>query len=489
MRTRFATTAFIALLVAMVPQPRPAHAKEAAKIRFEPYSYKTREGRKIDDAEIGRLRVPENRAKPGGRMIELAFIRFRSTAEVPGPPIVWLAGGPGDYGSDDIEGPYLELVRAFQKVADVIALDQRGTGLSRPNLACDGPEIDLPLAQPLDREALLAASRGVSRACAERWKKEGVDLSAYNTDESADDIEDLRAALGAPKISLYGASYGTHLAFNVLRRHGDRIERVVLSGVEGPDQTWKLPSELEAHFARLAAEYRADSLYGDSIPDLVALMKRVMDRFDRAPVTIATADGRSVTAGGFELRLANRYFLGSRENAARLGGIYLAMERGHYSSLAGIAVSLRKVSAFSAMHDCMNCASGASAQRLARIRAESAAPGMLIGSATDFPGPEVCDSWPYRDLGDAFRAPPRSTVPTLFVSGTLDGHTPPSNVEELIGGFPNGEHLIVERGSHQRLEFAAPGVVERMAGFLKGEKAGGRWSAPPLEFPRPAPTP
>lgn len=48
-----------------------------------------------NDAELGHLRVPENRHDPHSRTIELAFVRFRSTADHPGPPLVFLAGREG----------------------------------------------------------------------------------------------------------------------------------------------------------------------------------------------------------------------------------------------------------------------------------------------------------------------------------------------------------------------------------------------------------
>ncbi|MGE0554385.1 MAG: hypothetical protein AB7R55_13235, partial [Gemmatimonadales bacterium] len=46
-------------------------------------------------AELGFLSVPESRASPGSRTIELAVLRRPSTGERPGPPIVYLSGGPG----------------------------------------------------------------------------------------------------------------------------------------------------------------------------------------------------------------------------------------------------------------------------------------------------------------------------------------------------------------------------------------------------------
>lgn len=124
------------LLVLFAMTPLVPTSSMGGSINWEPYEYTTRDGVAITDGERGRLRVPERHDRPEGPQIELSMIRFRSTGANPSPPIVWLAGGPGDYGSDDIEGPYLDLVRAFQAVGDVIALDQRGTGLSSPRLDC-----------------------------------------------------------------------------------------------------------------------------------------------------------------------------------------------------------------------------------------------------------------------------------------------------------------------------------------------------------------
>ena len=44
---------------------------------------------------IGKLWVAENRSKNNGRLIQLAFVRLKTTAANPQPPIVFLAGGPG----------------------------------------------------------------------------------------------------------------------------------------------------------------------------------------------------------------------------------------------------------------------------------------------------------------------------------------------------------------------------------------------------------
>jgi hypothetical protein len=94
-----------------------------------PFRFKGWRGQEVD-AERGFLEVPEDRRDPRSRRIRLGYVRFASTAARPGPPIVYLAGGPGGAGTDAATGPRFPLFMALREVADVIAFDQRGTGLS-----------------------------------------------------------------------------------------------------------------------------------------------------------------------------------------------------------------------------------------------------------------------------------------------------------------------------------------------------------------------
>ena len=64
---------------------------------IEPILFKSDDGQTVD-AELGRVSVPENRSDPRSRWIELAFVRFKCIAPTPGPPVVYLAGGPGGSG-------------------------------------------------------------------------------------------------------------------------------------------------------------------------------------------------------------------------------------------------------------------------------------------------------------------------------------------------------------------------------------------------------
>ena len=114
--------------------------------------------------------------------------------------------------------PYRALFERLRGIADVILLDQRGTGRTTPGLDCP-PDASLPSDALLDQERALAALLPPLEACAARLLAAGIEPADYTTAASADDIDDLRLALGAERLSLLGFSYGTELALAYVRRH------------------------------------------------------------------------------------------------------------------------------------------------------------------------------------------------------------------------------------------------------------------------------
>jgi hypothetical protein len=86
-------------------------------VQFEPYEY-TCQGQRIQ-AELGRFVVPEWHEKRDGQEISLAFIRLKSTSAQPGPPIVYLAGGPGGSGIELAKGPRGQAFLAMREAGDV----------------------------------------------------------------------------------------------------------------------------------------------------------------------------------------------------------------------------------------------------------------------------------------------------------------------------------------------------------------------------------
>lgn len=435
----------------------PAVAQEP-RLEFEPHTFVSADGDTVD-VQLGRLGVPETRADPGSRRIELTFVRFPATTDEPGPPIVYLAGGPGGSGIAAARSARFPLFMSLRSVADVIALDQRGTGASQPDLGCPASRYAYPPDQPGTRDRWLALER---------------------------------RALEAEKISLLGISYGTHLGLAAIRRHPDRIHRAILAGVEGPDHTFMLPEAQERHLKFLAVA-AAKHPVAAHVPDLLSTMDSAFSRLAAGPVAVALpeSDGGapdSVVVGPFDVQLRTAMALNRRNwDVPR---IHHEMADGDFSFVAGFMRDFRRFQGADGLSLLMECASSASDRRLRKIR--TTRERTRLGDARNFPYPEICDvvydRVPGHRLPDAFRVPLRSEVPTLFVSGTHDGVTPFTNALQVAGGFPSGRHLVIQGAEHSDdLLISSPAIVEGMIEFLRGDTLTRPVVAIPFDFRLPDP--
>lgn len=325
------------------------------------------------------------------------------------------------------------------------------------------------------------------RVCADHWRVQGVELNAYNTNANADDLEDLRIALGAERLNLLGFSYRTELALAAVRRHGDRVERVVFAATVGPDQTMRLPSTFDLDLKRLSRLVAADPAIGSLVPDFTALLHQVLERLNREPLQVTVTDRRagrpvSLTVGPLGLQAILQGAVGNMRALPAIPALLYTVKAGDTSLLALQVERLHNSfrAGTSPMSVAMGCSSGWSPERLAR--AKSQAGGALLGDVMNLRlRADICAVVSNPDLGPEFRSPIWSTVPALFLSGSLDPGAPPFQAEEVRWGFPNGVHLIVENGGHENLP--ATDVQTVVVDFFRGQDVSGRRLAfPPPQF-------
>ena len=445
---------------------------EGAEIRWQPYTGTALDGSPLD-GELGRIRVPENRRRPG-KTLELAFVRFRTRHPNPGPPIFFLAGGPGGSGVEGAATVATHPQVRLLEHSDVIGVDQRGTGRSLGDLAKSVTEVRLPMNRAIDRAELVAAIEIAARDTVAYWRERGVDLAAYNSVESAEDLEAVRKALGLEKIVLYGTSYGSHLGLSYLRRHGEHVARAVFSKVEGPNHTFKLPSVVQSHLEHLGELLKGDPALSPGAPDLLATVRALLQELAIHPVTTSgpeeEKDDSEVTVGALDLQIELSRALASARSTAALPAMLHRFESGNWRELAETARDTRRVR-LPAMALMMDCSSGATPRRWQRLEEERNSPDNILGDAILAPFyPEACAAAGRPDLGDAFRATLASNVPVLFTSGTLDVRTPPENVEEILSGFPNGVHVVVDNAGHEGRELMSPEYRDLLQAFLRGEQ-------------------
>jgi len=444
----------------------------AGEVRWEPIVGEAFDGRELE-GRLGRLRVPARWAEPDGPTIEIAFVVYETENPDPAPPFVYLIGGPGAPGVEHSARVATDPRTRLLERADVIGIDQRGTGHGVPNLS-DAPAFpwELPFDEPADRADVRAAFHAAVERCVAHWQDAGVDLGAYTTVESADDVDAVRAALGLERIVLWGTSYGSHLGLTYLRRHAEHVARAVLMKVEGPDATWKRPSQVQAGLERVHELVAADPDLAEAMPDFEGSVRAILERLTEEPVRVTTMhDGAEVeiAIGAHDVQVALSEALGFSRTIADLPFVVHLMEQGEFRHLASAALRNRTGEVGSAMALAMDCASGLSRERAERIARERRDPRNLLSDAIAAPYlPESCEPWG-TDLGAAFRRPFDCDVPVLFVSGDLDVRTPAENVAALTVGFSNAAHVLVRGTGHDARELESEAYLELLDAFLSGE--------------------
>lgn len=414
----------------------------------------------VHRVEKGSLLVTEDR-RAGSGEIRLDFLRI--PCPVPGAPtIVFLAGGPGDSGVQWATHP--PFWSAFERVstrAHVVLLDQRGCGTS---------ERGMPLAPPaLERDSLVDedsfrdALFGWLRGQRERFR--GAPLGAYTVEDSADDLPDLADALGVEKVALWGYSYGSHLAQAAMRRHPGRVSRVVMCGFEGPDHTLKMPANVQAQLVKLDALAREQGV----TKDLLGRMERVHAKLAREPMEVAHPLAPSpavVRVGAHALQHLASTWMGVSNRFVALPALYASIEAGDSQPLAKALSGFAKTWRRPLVFYLKDGASSASPERLALIEQQKG--GCLLANAVNFPFSEVAEVVGARDLGSEFRQPVQSEIPTLILTGTLDGNTPTEQALEGMRSLSNSSHILVRNAAHNDLLLSSE-AVDAIARFVSGE--------------------
>lgn len=286
---------FALLLAALLPLLLLDLAPAAAAPRFETASCWFRLPRDRD-MTCGFLVVPENRQKANSREIRLAVVIFEPDKERH-EPLVYLTGGPGQpiyvETSADIAGWWSFIDgEPWLRGRRVVLLDQRGVGLSQPQLDCPGlydPHAwSGVVATPEVQPDVAAGQTGALEACRDALLAEGVDLTAYNTRENAADIADLRQALAIERWVVFGISYGTKVALTLLRDHPEGIVAAVLDSVLPleVDFIGESAATFEGALERLYADCRADYSCQQAFGDLKPLVAETVRRFDAAPLPL-----------------------------------------------------------------------------------------------------------------------------------------------------------------------------------------------------------
>lgn len=412
-------------------------------------------------AQCGSYEVYENRTTKQGRKINLNILVFPATGSERVPdPFVYIAGGPGSSATADAPG----LAQYFARInehRDLLFVDQRGTGGSHP-LNCD-------LFNAADLQSYFGYFFPLDdvRKCRSQLERDA-DLTLYTTPIAADDLDEVRAALGYQQLNLFGGSYGTRAALVYLRRHPQHVRTISLQGVAPTNQYMPrdFPADTERALQGIINECNEDEACRLAFPNLRAETSAVLERLLRGPIEVEVRNpgSRNPPAPDSSERAVNRrkvklsrelaaeairYMLYNPGAASQVPLVLHLAAQGDFVPLAEAALRYRQgivATGSNGLYLSITCAEDVGLIKPGA--GERIAANTFLGDYRLRQQREACALWPRASIPADYSDPVRGSAPALILTGEWDPVTPPSNGESAAAHLPNSLHVIVPHGAH-----------------------------------------
>lgn len=388
------------------------------------------------------LAVPLDRTgrRPGTLHLGVAVA---GNVDAPRGVLLVLSGGPGQ------PGPALvpRLAQRLSYLLDdyrLVMIDQRGTGAG----AIDCPRLQAEVG-PSD---VTPPSAIAVRQCADLL---GDRRHHYTTADTVADLDDLRRALGVPRWTLDGVSYGSFVATRYGLTHPHRVRRMVLDSVvpqDGPDALYR--DSLRRAGAVLRSACREQGCGYDPAAELADVVRRHdngVDVFDL--LVIASVVDPKLTGTGFYpvLDLLHRAAQGdpgplhAAVEDLRQGAVTPPAEYSAGLHLATLCADLRSAP-WGDSDTPLDARDEAVARALAKISGAEVwpfEPGTAVGQGII----QGCRHWP-PSRPTPLPPYPRLTMPVLLINGDRDLSTPVEWAREQAARTPYGRLAVIAGMGH-----------------------------------------
>jgi pimeloyl-ACP methyl ester carboxylesterase len=392
-----------------------------------------------EPARCGALDVPENPQRPNGRHLSISVVVIPATgAPVRPDPIAFLMGGPGEDVISDASDLAAQFT-ALRQEHDLLLVDQRGTGRSGA-LHCDLYSPSNPAASLRDLFPVDAVKR------CEQQLSQRADLTQYTYTHFANDLEQVRLALGYGPLNLSAGSYGTRAAQVFMRIFPNSVRTAYLGSVVPIDVALPGPfaATLQGELEKMLAACLADPDCKAAFPNLRAEFREMVHRLDSGQARVKLPGGTDTTVLD-RGRVAEwfRSKLYRPRSASILPWLIHRAALGDWDPIAaGILEDARATDlALSlGLFFSITCSDD-----VVFARDEDVPKATFLGDYRLREQRAACGVWPKVAVPDGYRTAVRSKVPTMFVSGDEDGGTPLWYMEHASKGFSE-RITLTERG-------------------------------------------
>jgi pimeloyl-ACP methyl ester carboxylesterase len=436
-------------------------------------------------AECGMLSVPVDYSKPDGEVAQIAMIRFKATGQKIGSLVV-NPGGPGKSGIEAAASMAPTLPSSVREGFDLVGFDPRGVAKSTPAVWCNSDaDNDRLRADPTVEytqegvDHIEKENKEFVQRCVDKVGKEF--LANSGTANVVKDLDAIRAALGDPKLTYLGYSYGTRIGSLYAEAHPDKVRAMILDGALDPNA-----DQIEANVRQAAAFQKAfdnfaadcatrpDCPLGTDPAKAVDVYHSLVNPLVEHPA--ATKDPRglsyndaivgtilplySPTMWHFLTEALHELTNGTGDEMLWLADMYMGRDsKGHYDNSTDVRVAV-------------NCMDKPHITDRAEVvdadrRTRAAAPFMSYGEFTGLAPLDTCAFWPIPATGNQHEINVKGLPPILVVSTTNDPATPYKagvDLAQQLGGtlvtFDGTQHTVVFQGNTCVDDIAARYLVD-----------------------------
>ncbi len=446
-----------AAALALAALAAPAHAKPSTFTRG-PCPVDT--GALSPRVTCGILEVDETRGSNNGRRVAMPVAVIKAEKPTGQPPVIYLHGGPGGGAVASLAarpGGVRGRTRSWTgQDQDVVVFDQRGGTASVPALDCGG--LNLNDAGP-DSDGTVDALK----ACAARHKAAGVDLSRYNAVEVAHDVQDLRRLLGYRQVDLFGVSYGTRIALEVVRTAPEGVRAVVLDSLWPPEAKWvdEGPMPVARAVRQILALCAADPACARDKPDLQAKVDALAVRWLSAPQ--GGADGLKYPVEDFAQYMMDAAYSG--EEAREMPAAMQKLVTGDFSPIA--AHDTDRSPYAEAQHLTHLCKEQFPFETRAAVAANAGADPLaqaLVKTMVRYF--DACEGYDVGPIDRRQGDPVTSDLPILIVNAGIDPGCPPELALAALKHLKHGQFVLVPNVTHGATR-GSPCAASIAQGFLR----------------------
>jgi pimeloyl-ACP methyl ester carboxylesterase len=426
------------------------------------------------------IAVPLDHDRPGdNRQLDIEFAIHLATGDYRGT-LLYFVGGPGQAGVPFGTVALTWFDPSILEHFDIVFFDQRGTG-PRHGVDCRGAATahwQLPW-RPDDIDVMVDDAERFTADCVAESGRADI-LPYIGTAQAARDVDIFRQAIGAPKLWVYGVSYGSYIAQFYAANHPEAVSALILDGVMDTSLDEISDGRMAAAagediVSRMEAACLADESCRYAFPSSpTKAYDRLMAKLETAPIAVnyplsnGSIEPRELTANmlfgvlsntvyGPFYRTAFLHALASAQYGdfvplARIGFQVLEIDA---DTLAPIPVSSAPYDIYWGAFTGISCrdyvpsasdpwaaSHAAFAEAVANRNLFPHFYGFSVGVAAQ------CPFWP----GLADRVEPLvfrgGDYPVLILTSDADGATPISQAKAVYERIPDASMIIVRNGPH-----------------------------------------